>query len=105
MRPLATNEGSVTAMPTSPGPPAFTQTLNPNWTTISTGLYKSLLRNGLTGAKYLSLPLVSQGALPIDLIRRPAPPVPPAVLLEDVAKPLVFGQRYFAQASLRILLS
>ena len=42
---------------------------------------------------------MSQGALPIDLIRRPATPT------EDATNPLVYGQRYFAMASLRILLS
>jgi len=112
-RPLATNEGSVTGMPSSAGPPAFTQTLNTNWTTISTGgaYYKSIIRNGLTGAKYLSLPLVSQGAQPIDLIKRPpVTPVDPA-LAEHLTSPLVFGQRYFSLGypdsgpSLRILLS
>jgi len=111
-RPLATNEGSVTGMPTSTVPP-FTQTLNTNWTTISTGgaFYKSIIRNGLTGAKYLSLPLVSQGAQPIDLIKRPpVTPVDPA-LAENLTNPLVFGQRYFSLGypdsgpSLRILLS
>ena len=106
-------------MPTSTNPP-FTQTLTtgpPNWTTISTGnsYYKSLLRNGLTGAKNLSLPLVSQGALPIDLIRRPPViPVDPTQA-ENIINPSVFGQRYFsyrytatdptAGPSLRILLS
>jgi hypothetical protein len=40
---------------------------------------------------------VSQGAAPIDLIRRPR--------LDVADNPAVFGQRYFAQASLRILLS
>ena len=33
--------------------------------------YKSYIRTGLTGAKRLDLPLVSQGATPVDLIRRP----------------------------------
>ncbi|MEA2463610.1 MAG: hypothetical protein QOJ98_1357, partial [Acidobacteriota bacterium] len=109
-RPMATNEGSVTGMPSSPG---FTQTLNPNWTTISTGgsYYKSIIRNGLTGAKNLTLPLVTQGAQPIDLIKRPPViPVDPA-LAEHLTNPLVFGQRYFSLGypdsgpSLRILLS
>ena len=54
----------------------------------------------LTGAKQLDLPLVSQGATPVDLIRRPA-----LDSNENVANAPVFGQRYFAQASLRILLS
>lgn len=84
------NEGSVTGMPGSAA--------NANWTTLSTGTYKSYIRTGLTGAKRLDLPLVSQGASPIDLIRRPP-------LNENTVRPLVFGQRYFAMASLRILLS
>ena len=48
----------------------------------------------------LNLPLASQGATPIDLIRRPV-----VLSNENTANPAVFGQRYFAQASLRILLS
>jgi hypothetical protein len=86
------NEGSVTGMPGS--------TANTNWTSISTGTYKSYIRTGLTGAKKLDLPLVSQGATPVDLIRRP--------LInsdENNDKPEIFGQRFFSQASLRILLS
>jgi hypothetical protein len=86
------NEGSVTGMPGS--------SANTNWTSLSVGTYKSYIRTGLTGAKVLNLPLVSQGAVPIDLIRRP--------LLnsnENTAAAAVYGQRYYAQASLRILLS
>jgi hypothetical protein len=86
------NEASITSAP------GATPALNSNWTTISTGTYKSIIRNGLTGAKALNLPLVSQGATPIDLIRRP-----PAN--ENTANPQVFSQRFFSQASLRILLS
>ncbi len=88
----APNEGSIAGMPGTAA--------NPNWTTISTGTYKSYIRNGLTGAKKLDLPLVSQGAFPVDLIRRPA-----INSNENVANAPVFGQRYFSQASLRILLS
>ena len=44
----------------------------PAWTTLSVGTYASNIRNGRTGARRLDLPLVSQGARPIDLIRRPA---------------------------------
>jgi len=88
------NESSVLGMP---GP---TQTVNTNWTTISKGIYKSYVRNGLTGAKRLDLPLVSQGAQPVDLIRRPA-----LNSNEHTANPLVFAQRFYSQASLRILLS
>ena len=54
----------------------------------------------MTGAKRLDLPLVSQGAEPIDLLRRPA-----LNSNENTANAPVFGQRYFAMASLRILLS
>jgi hypothetical protein len=97
-RALATTEGSVTGMP-GPGQTLLTKPpAAASWTTISTGTYKSNIRNGLTGAKYLSLPLVSQGAQPIDLIRRPP-------VSEDTTNALVFGQRYFSMASLRILLS
>jgi hypothetical protein len=100
LRALAVTEGSVIGGPTS----ALTTAANSSptstsWTTISTGTYKSLIRNSLTGAKYLSLPLVSQGATPIDLIRRPI------IVTEDTTNSLVYGQRYFAMASLRILLS
>jgi hypothetical protein len=45
------------------------------------------------------LPLVAQGAAPVDMIKRPA------TANEDTARPGVFNQRFFAQASLRILLS
>ena len=93
---LATNQGSVVAGPGSAAnePPAG------NWTSLSMGTYKGNIRNRATGAKELKLPLVSAGAQPIDLIRRPA-----KNSNENVANPLVFGQRYFSQASVRILLS
>ena len=78
--------------------PGVTPVLNGNWTSISTGDYKSIIRNGLTGAKVLNLPLVSQGATPIDIIRRP-----PAN--EDTSNLAVLDQRMYKQASLRILLS
>jgi hypothetical protein len=94
LRHLGLTEGSVVD-----GPGSALTVGPPSWTTISTGTYKSLLRNGLTGAKYLSLPLVSQGAAPIDLIRRP----PTAT--ENTTNAIVFGQRYFSSASVRILLS
>ena len=72
----------------------------PTWTDLSVGTYHSNIRNGLTGARRLDLPLVSQGAVPVDLIRRPA-----QNSNEDVAAPLIYQQRYFGQAALRILLS
>src|SRR5215831_524663 len=70
----------------------------PTWTNLSVGTYSGYIRNGRTGAKRLDLPLVSNGAKPVDLIRRP-----PAN--ENTSAPLVYQQRYFGQASLRILLS
>jgi hypothetical protein len=100
LRALAVTEGSVTDGPGSPlTVVANSAPTSTTWTTISHSTYKDLIRNGLTGAKYLSLPLVSQGATPVDLIRRPI------IVTEDTTNALVYGQRYFAMASLRILLS
>src|SRR5215471_9819762 len=67
----------------------------PTWTNLSVGSYNGYIRNGRTGAKRLDLPLVTNGAQPIDLIRR-------GVTGENS---LVYAQRYYTQASLRILLS
>lgn len=86
------NMGSVADMPGS--------TPNSNWFSISTGTFNSYVRTGATGATSLQLPLVSQGAQPIDLIRRPR-----LSSNENTANPQVFAQRFFGQASLRILLS
>ena len=72
----------------------------PAWTTLSVGTYASNIRNGRTGARRLDLPLVSQGAMPIDLIRRPA-----RNSNEDTAQRLIYQQRFYSKASLRILLS
>ena len=69
----------------------------PTWTNLSTGNYNYNITNGSTGAKRLELPLVSMGAQPIDLVRRPEATEDP-----DGA---IFPQRYFGQASIRILLS
>ncbi len=71
----------------------------PLWTSLSVGTYASNIRNGRTGARRLDLPLVAQGAAPVDMIKRPA------TADENTARPGVFNQRFFAQASLRILLS
>jgi hypothetical protein len=90
-RALARTEGSLVG--------TLGSALNdPTWTNLSIGTYNSNIRNGRTGATRLDLPLVSQGAKPRDLIRRPVPG-------EDTSAPLILGQRYFQQASLRILLS
>jgi hypothetical protein len=90
-RNLSASEGSRVNGPTSA---AVT-----GWKNLSEVTYATNIRNTLTGAKRLDLPLVSQGARPIDLIRRPP------LGNENVTNPPVFGQRYYAMASLRILLS
>jgi hypothetical protein len=71
---------------------------NPQWSNLSTGTYNHNVTNGTTGAKRLDLPITQFGATPIDLIKRP-----PAN--ENVANPLVYNERYFSMASIRILLS
>ncbi len=90
-RNLGMTEGSVTG-------DVGSSANEPTWTNLSVGTYNGYIRNGRTGAKQLDLPLVSAGAKPIDLIRRPAPG-------EDGTSPLVYEQRFYSQASLRILLS
>jgi hypothetical protein len=90
-RNLATTEGSLVG--------TLGSALNdPTWTNLSIGTYNGNVRSGRTGARRMDLPLVSMGATPADLIRRP-------VLNENNDNPDVFAQRYFAMASLRILLS
>jgi hypothetical protein len=85
-RALGVNEGSLVGTVGSAA--------NPNWPTISQGYYNSDI---VTGAKPLSLGIVKlgTGTKPIDVIRRPTP--------ADAAA--VTQQRYFAQASVKILLS
>jgi hypothetical protein len=73
---------------------------DPTWTNLSIGTYNGNIRSGRTGARRMDLPLVSMGATPVDLIRRPA-----ENSNENTANPDLFKQRYFAMASLRILLS
>jgi hypothetical protein len=100
--------GSITGSPLIANlptpPPAYTVPANAvaNWATYSNGssYFKGNIKNRFTGATLLRLPLVSQGANPIDLIRRPA-----LNSNEDAPPAIVFGQRFFGQASLRILLS
>ncbi len=104
-----TQEGSVNVTSV---PPSTLQTVNgkptmvltagntvnePTWTSVATGTYNNRIRNGRTGVTRLDLPLVSDGAMPIDLIRRPSIAAPDSAA--------VLGQRFFSMASLRILLS
>lgn len=90
-RDLAMNEGSVVGA-------LGTAQNEPRWTNLSTGTFTHNIGNGRTGARRLDLPVVAFGATPIDLIRRPP-------VNEDTTNPQVLAQRFFAMASLRILLS
>jgi hypothetical protein len=70
---------------------------NPNWPSIS-GSYNGNLRNGVRPLP-LTIVLVGNGSSqPVDTVRRP-------VQGENISAPAVLGERYFSQASLRILLS
>lgn len=100
-----TSPGNFRALAVNEGSADFFGVLNPNWPNLSISTYNGNIRNGLTGARQLVLPLVSAGATPVDLIRRAEP-------AEDVNNPLLFSQRFFASnfggseiTSLRILLS
>ncbi len=91
-RALAYSEGSLVG--------TIGSSVNPYWTNISLGAtnYAGNLRNGATGATALNLGIVLLGSgttQPVDLIRRP-------VANESVA---VTNLRYYAQASLKLLLS
>jgi hypothetical protein len=104
-RNLGLSEGSLTGtIPRTTSP----SNVNPNWKSLSVGTYKSNIRNGDTGAKRLELPLVADldgngepDAQPIELIRRPATTDEDTNALTS----MVYSQRFFAQASVRILLS
>ncbi|MGC1619410.1 MAG: hypothetical protein WA765_13050 [Candidatus Acidiferrum sp.] len=92
-RALALNEGSLVG--------TIGSAVNPTWTNISLGAtnYAGNLRNGATGATPLNLGIVLLGngtTQPVDLIRRP---------VNTSESTSVTNLRYFAQASLKILLS
>jgi Tfp pilus assembly protein PilX len=93
-RALAYTEGSLVG--------TLGSAVDPNWTNISLGTtnYAGNLRNGATGANPLNLGIVLLGngtTQPVDMIRRPLP--------NGIESPAVLNLRYFAQASLKILLS
>jgi len=103
-RSLGSGEGSVTGMPPLVPPVPYAAPANENgttWPAISKTTYNSNLLNGLTGAKKLSLPIeiLTKSSLvpgqPIDILRRP-------LKADDL---ILEGERYFSQASMKILLS
>jgi hypothetical protein len=70
-------------------------TANPNWPTVSAS-FNGNLRSGV---KPLNLTITLLGsASPVDIIRRP-------IAGENTSNSGVLGERYFSQASLRVLLS
>ena len=85
-RALAYNEGSLVG--------TIGSAANTNWPTISQGYYNSDI---VSGAKPLNLGIVTLGTntKPVDIIRRPP----------SGEATIVTQQRYFAQASVHILLS
>ena len=107
-RNLARTEGSITGtVPPNQVPIAPD---NNGWVGLAQGTYLNNIRNGDTGAKTLSLPLVADidgngapDAEPIELIRRPAQNSAENVGTQTQRN--VYSQRFFALASVRILLS
>jgi hypothetical protein len=88
---MQTDWGSVVDGPTS-------GQNEPLWHTVSLSTYNSYIRNSRTGAKALNLPLITVGGSSPDVTRRPA-------VNEDNTNPILFNERLFSKASLRILLS
>ena len=72
--------------------------VNPGWHSVSLSTYNSWIRNGATGAKALNLPLVTVGGTNADLIRRP-------LVGETTTNPVLYNERMYTKASLRIMLS
>lgn len=108
-----TGHGGTVSVPTViGGPPASYRSLADTessgttaapwsgWKNLSEVTYQTNIRTEATGAKALRLPLATMGATPVDLIRRPV-----TLSNENITNAPVFGQRFFSQASLRILLS
>jgi hypothetical protein len=93
-RSLAASEGSVTGCSPTSG-------ANSNWSTISLTDYNSYLINHSTGVnKKLQLPieiLTNGQSFPVDIMRRPTQ--------GEAGNPALLGERYFSQASMKILLS
>lgn len=107
-RNLLVTEGSITGTI-----PPIQDPIAPDyggWVGLSQGTYLNNIRNGDTGAKKLDLPIVADldangvpDAEVIELIRRPAQNS--AENTGTVSQRNVYSQRFFALASVRILLS
>ena len=90
-RALARTEGSVVD--------GVNSALNdPTWTNVSLSTYNGWIRNGRTGARTLNLPVITMGGTNTDIVRRP-------LVNENVDNAVLYGERYYGRASLRILLS
>ena len=105
-RSMALTEGSVVGLP---GSAATTSPVN--WQSLSNGTayYNGFIKTTSTGAKKLSLPLTATGVggANIDLIRRPCTigaPLPCTGVADDVNS-ILYNERLYTKASLRILLS
>jgi hypothetical protein len=95
---LTTSQGSVTG---SSYAGAVSTTLNePTFKNLANGTYNGNLGNGYTGVLPLNLTIATPaiGGTPIDMIRMP-------IVGELVSNPGKLGERYYSQASLRILLA
>jgi hypothetical protein len=99
-RNLASSESSGTIQTPCVGSATTDSNCWTGWKNLSEVTYATNIRTQATGAKQLQLPIAQQGGTAIDLVRRPA-----VSSNEDTANPVVYAQRYFSQASLRILLS
>jgi hypothetical protein len=78
------------------GPPP-TGTANPSWTSISTGTFNGYILSKSTGGTALSLPFVSAGVGPVQIIRKP-----PA---GEAAGTALSQSRLYNKAEIRILLA
>ena len=88
-RDLQEDEGSVTAGPGSGA--------NGSWPNLSMTTYSGNVRNGLTGARPLELPFVTETVGPIEIIKRPEAGEDP--------DSLVAADRLYNKAQIRVLLS
>jgi hypothetical protein len=95
---LTTTQGSVNG--TSYAGAVSTILNEPTFKNLANGTYNGNLGNGYTGVLPLNLTIATPaiGGTPIDMIRMP-------IVGELASNPGKLGERYYAQASLRILLA